>query len=329
MLSHYHATFDPEDENNSHAAMLRLVGYNKRVLEVGCASGHVSARLHERGCRVVGVEIDADVVEPARQWTERVVTGDVAGDTVWEALNGERFDVLLLGDVLEHLLTPLETLRRAVRLLEPSGSVVISVPNITHADVKVALLNGKFPYSDSGLLDATHVHFFTKESLVELVHHAGLVIVDLIRVTAPVFSTEIGVNSNDVSTEVLNALAAERESETYQFVVKAVLDNGARSLAHLSTQVVELTDQLFDNSVALTAITSEHAALRREFADLTTAYEANRNDLDRLLRQRAFVKRLLPRFVLTLERRLLVRSSPLPARTPIETEETPKDQLEG
>ena len=60
MLSHYHAEIDPDEENNSHTTMLRMVGYNKRVLETGCASGHMSALLKAQGCTVVGMEVDGD-----------------------------------------------------------------------------------------------------------------------------------------------------------------------------------------------------------------------------------------------------------------------------
>src|SRR5271154_4246139 len=234
MLSHYHTNFDVENDNNSHAAMLRMVGFNKRVLEAGCASGHVSEKLNAQGCTVVGIEIDASVVEPAKKWLERVIVGNFDDASLWRELEGELFDAILFGDVLEHLKDPLATLRESLRFLAPSGIVVISVPNIAHADVKIALINGQFPYSDDGLLDRTHISFFTKESLLKLVKDAGLVEVEIVRVTLPVFHTEIGVEKGDVDDQVLEAILVERESETYQFVIKAVRDNGDRSLEALA-----------------------------------------------------------------------------------------------
>jgi len=125
---------------------------------------------------------------------------------------------------------------------------VISVPNIAHADVKLALIQGTFPYGETGLLDRTHIYFFTKEGLLDLVKEAGLITTEICRVTVPVFGTEIGVQPKDVNNEVLAAILQDRESETYQFVIKAVRDDGTRSLEGLSSQLVELTDQLHDET---------------------------------------------------------------------------------
>jgi len=94
---------------------------------------------------------------------ERVIVGDLNVGTLWQELDGEQFDVVTFGDVLEHLLEPLDALRAAVRHLKPSGFVVISVPNIAHGDVRIALLLGTFPYRETGLLDRTHVPVLYQE----------------------------------------------------------------------------------------------------------------------------------------------------------------------
>jgi len=308
MLSHYHASFDVGDENNSHAVMLRMVGFNKRVLEAGCASGHVSEQLKAQGCQVVGVEIDPHVVEPALAWLERVVIGDFEGGTVWPQLEGELFDAVLFGDVLEHLKDPLTTLRESVTHLASSGVVVISIPNIAHADVKLALLNGTFPYSESGLLDRTHVSFFTKESLLQLVKEAGLAVVELCRVTAAVFHTEIEVPSDGVDGEVLAAVLADRESETYQFVLKAVRDDGTHALATLSADVVELTDRLHEASKRNEVLESEVLELSLKVEALEIQRSCDAKDLEHYRRQTDTVKRLLPHSLVQLIRRGLGRT---------------------
>lgn len=287
MLSHYHTAIDPGGENNSHASMLRMIGYDRRVLEAGCASGHVSEQLKAQGCRVVGMEIDHDVAELSLPWLERLIVGDVETEALWGQLDGEYFDALLWGDVLEHLKDPLATLRRSLKHLGPSGVVVISVPNISHVDVKVALLRGTFPYSESGLLDRTHIHFFTKESLLDLLREAGLVAVEIQRVTVPAFATEIGVERGELSDEVLAALLEDRESLTYQFVVKAVRDDGARALDELSRDMVELTDQLVD-------LRRDFASLSHEHDVLLAQHQWDQNEIARLLRQTNAIKRLLP-----------------------------------
>ncbi len=302
MLSHYHTNFDVENDNNSHAAMLRMVGFNKRVLEAGCASGHVSEKLSAQGCSVVGIEIDASVVGPAQQWLERVVVGNFDDASLWRELEGELFDAILFGDVLEHLKDPLATLRESLKFLSPSGIVVISVPNIAHADVKIALINGQFPYSDDGLLDRTHISFFTKESLLKLVKDAGLVEVEIFRVTLPVFHTEIGVTKDDVDDQVLEAILEERESETYQFVIKAVRDNGERSLETLAGDLVELTDKLYDQTRRNQLLEAKLDGLEERVEAMTIQRESDTRDLAHYRHQTDLVKRFLPTSLLQLIR---------------------------
>ena len=305
MLSHYHTAVNADDENNSHAAMLRMIGFNKRVLEAGCASGHMSEKLSAQGCAVVGIEIDAAVVEPALPWLERVVVGNIEDDSLWDELDGELFDAVLFGDVLEHLKDPLGALRNAVRHLEPSGMIVLSVPNIAHADVKIALPKGTFPYGETGLLDRTHVVFFTKESLLKLIRDAGLVATEIFRVTVPVFGTEVGVKKGDVDQDVLAALLRERDSETYQFVVKAVPDNGTRSLAGLEDHLVELTDQLTDQTRRNEALAVELEVLDAKLRALELKREDDARVIARLSHETAIVKRFLPTPLRRLVRKLL------------------------
>ena len=294
MLSRYHADINPEEENNSHSAMLRMVGFNKRVLETGCASGHMSELLNAQGCTVVGMEIESSIVEPAMQWLERVVIGDLEDRAVWSDLDGEYFDDILFGDVLEHLKDPLTSLREAALHLAPGGAVVISVPNIAHADVKVALIKGTFPYSESGLLDRTHISFFTKESLIELVREAGLAVVEISRITVPVFATEIGVSRDDVDDATFDAITSDREAETYQFVVKAVRDDAEHALDKLSTDLIDLSDTLLDQTKLTATLRAENNVLAAQVDALEAQRSIDTRDLAHLRDQREAIKRYLP-----------------------------------
>lgn len=294
MRSHYDAEIDPRLENNSHSSVLRMVGFNKRVLEAGCASGHVSKMLFAQGCSVVGIEMDATVVEPARAWVDRLIVGDFDDAALWDELRGEQFDVVLFGDVLEHLKDPLGTLREAVRHLVPSGFVVLSVPNIAHADVKIALLNGTFQYRESGLLDETHIHFFTKESILELVKNAGLIPTQIERVTVPVFATELGIQPGDVGEEVLQAVLRDRESETYQFVVRASLDDGTASLEQLGIDLVTLTDKLHDAQRREKVLAEHNENLREELEALRATNETQGDELAHLRSRVRTIKRIVP-----------------------------------
>jgi 2-polyprenyl-3-methyl-5-hydroxy-6-metoxy-1,4-benzoquinol methylase len=303
MRSHYHTAINPDDDNNSHALMLRMVGFNKRVLEAGCASGHVSEMLSAQGCTVVGIEHDASVVEPAMQWLDRVVVRDLDDEGIWNEFEGELFDAVLFGDVLEHLKDPLAALTNSVKHLLPAGVVVISVPNIAHADVKLALMKGTFPYTESGLLDQTHIYFFTKDSLIDLVKKAGLVVTEVSRVIVPVFGTEIGTQRSDVADEVLEAVLNDRESETYQFVIKAVRDDGSRALETLSADLVELVDKLRDEVKRNEALEDRVEELRVRALELEAQRAVDLQDLTRLRHQTDLVKRFIPVMIRDLLRR--------------------------
>jgi len=245
----YDVAVNADSGNNAHAFALGMVGFNKSVLEVGCAAGHVTKVLTERGCTVVGMERDPDAARSAGTWARRVVVGDVEEDDAWAELGEEHFDAVMLGDVLEHLRDPLATLRRAVRHVAPGGMVTISLPNIAHGDVRMALLRGTFPYRETGLLDRTHLRFFTRETMRELCAEAGLVIVDTKRVIMPLFQTELGVIRDDFDQRLIDQILEDPEAETYQFVVQAVVDNGDHATAILASRLAELSDHVHHEGV--------------------------------------------------------------------------------
>ncbi len=247
----YEVPVNPDAENNSHAFALNFVGYNKSVLEVGCSTGYLTKVMAERGCSVVGIELDPDAAENAEQWAERVVVGNLDEGDVWNYVKDESFDVVLLGDVLEHLRDPLASLREAVRKIKPTGYVVTSLPNVAHGDVRIALLQGRFRYAETGLLDRTHMRFFTLETIRELMSQAGLVVVDTKRVVMPLFQSELGVKRSDVSHKTLDELHADPEVETYQYVMKSVRDNGSHALTELAGQVAQLTDRIHNQKMRI------------------------------------------------------------------------------
>ena len=211
---------------------------------MGCSTGFFTKVLVERGCNVVGIELDPEAAAMAEKWAERVVVGNIDERDVWSEVKDESFDVVVFGDVLEHLRDPLGSLREAVRKIKPTGFVVTCVPNVAHGDVRIALLQGKFRYSESGLLDETHLRFFTLETLRELLGQAGLVIVDTERVVVPLFHSELGVKRGDVNHQTLDALHADPEVECYQYVMRSVRDNGDHAVTELAARVDELTDRL-------------------------------------------------------------------------------------
>src|SRR5690348_5788497 len=167
-MSKYHTELDSNNQNTSHAQILALVGSNKRVLDVGCATGYLARELVARDCTVSGVEYDAGAAAQARDTLERVFVADLETADLVAEFGREQFDVVVFGDVLEHLRDPLTVLQRARPLLARGGFVVISVPNVAHGPVRLALLKGRWEYRSLGLLDDTHLRFFTRASLKQI-----------------------------------------------------------------------------------------------------------------------------------------------------------------
>ena len=154
------------------AILLRWVGCDKDVLELGCSSGFISREMAKTGCRVVGVDHDSDSLTTAALWCARTVCGDL-NNTIWLESLSETFDVILLGDVLEHLVNPSKLLVEIRSLLRPEGYLVASILNIAYWSVRKDLLLGRFDYTPTGLLDETHLRFFTWKTAHRLIESAG------------------------------------------------------------------------------------------------------------------------------------------------------------
>ncbi|HHW43766.1 MAG TPA: class I SAM-dependent methyltransferase [Desulfotomaculum sp.] len=203
------------------AQVLVLVGKNKEVLEVGCATGYMSRVLVERnGCRVTGIELDPRGAEKAAAVCRRVICGDIESLDLPPELGP--FEVIIFGDVLEHLRRPEETLRRVRPLLGEGGYVVASIPNITHLSVVLELIRGKFNYRKLGLLDDTHLRFFCRQTVDRLFRNAGYIITRWGRVAIPPELTEFQTDLELFPEELIDYLKKQNpDYETYQFVVRA------------------------------------------------------------------------------------------------------------
>jgi 2-polyprenyl-3-methyl-5-hydroxy-6-metoxy-1,4-benzoquinol methylase len=174
------------DPHSSHSVLLEWLGegHGRRLLDVGAADGLLSRHLTDRGWRVTAVEGDAEVAKVGQAHCERMVVADLDADL--PELGGP-FDVIVYGDVLEHLVNPLATLERINALLVPGGRVAVSVPNVAHLLIRLSLLVGRFDYFDRGILDRTHLRFFTERSLQRLLAAAGLVVVRRTATAVPIY----------------------------------------------------------------------------------------------------------------------------------------------
>ncbi|HLC40447.1 MAG TPA: glycosyltransferase, partial [Methylomirabilota bacterium] len=147
----------------------------RRILDVGCGSGALGAALKQRdGVEVVGIESNPEAAELGQARLDRVIVADL--DSVAEIpVPLQHFDCIVCADVLEHLLDPERVLSVLLRYLKPDGTLVMSIPNIRNEEILVDLLvNGRWRYQPAGILDATHLRFFTLQEIQELLGRLGL-----------------------------------------------------------------------------------------------------------------------------------------------------------
>lgn len=146
------------------------------LLDVGCAAGATGAAAKaERGvAEVVGIEIEADVAEMARERIDRVYVG--TAEEVLPTIADDKFDAVLCADVLEHMIDPWAFLTLLRPSLAPGGIVVASIPNVGHARVVAKILRNQFLYESEGILDRTHLRFFTQETIENMFVSTGYVV---------------------------------------------------------------------------------------------------------------------------------------------------------
>ena len=235
------------DDNNSLKKMLSLVGENKTVVDFGCATGYLAKLLLHKGCKITGVEVNAEAGKEAEQYCEKVVIADLDFIFLKEFLPRQTFDVAVFGDVLEHLRDPWRVLEETRQLLKPEGYVVASIPNIAHGAIRLALLQGRFDYMKLGILDDTHLRFFTRKTIEELFENSGYVVDVIERTILPVFSESSLVpviKKSDYDRHLILRIEQEEEAETFQFVLKAFSSTLEGNYAALQEKYCRLNHNL-------------------------------------------------------------------------------------
>lgn len=137
--------------------------HTKRLLELGCGMGAMAINLKEKyNCEVIGIEIDSTVAEFAKHNLDTVYSADVEQ---FDLSKLGKFDCIVCADVLEHLRDPWKIVKELSNLLNVGGQLVISLPNIANIEIIKELLQADFSYRDAGLLDRTHLRFFTRKTM--------------------------------------------------------------------------------------------------------------------------------------------------------------------
>ena len=255
------------DADTSHALMLDMIGVGKRVLELGCSNGYMSRLLKQRNCQVTGLDVDPLAAAEARAFCEEVIVADLDARPLVDLLPGTPFDVAVFGDVLEHLRDPWRILDEARAFLAPGSFAVLSIPNVAHGSVRLALLQGSFDYQPQGLLDSTHLRFFTLRTVRELCMRSGYRIEEIRRTKADIFAASDllpPVDPKDFDEELLAQIRKDPEHDTIQFVIKAVPLSDDEKISAMVSRVSALELELRGAHDKTDRLQSELDAIRAE-----------------------------------------------------------------
>jgi 2-polyprenyl-3-methyl-5-hydroxy-6-metoxy-1,4-benzoquinol methylase len=194
-------------KNSSHDYARQLTGAGHDVLDLGCGEGFLASDLKQNSNRITGV--DALPETEHRSAFEAYYSADLDDGiaSVITQLRGKRFDRVLLLDVLEHLKNPGQLLRQSGEVLKSDGAVVVSVPNIANVTVRFMLLFGCFNYTERGILDKTHLRFFTRKTARELLEHNGFQVWEE-KVTVMPLELVLGAHPNTPGMRLLNRCLA-------------------------------------------------------------------------------------------------------------------------
>lgn len=168
----YDEAVKQEGFSETHRYLLQHIPAHSTVLELGPASGYMTKIMAERGCLVDAIELNAQDAQKASSYCRKIIIGSVEEEKNFTSLTGP-YQIALMADVLEHLRQPENVLNRIRKLLAPGGTALVSLPNVVYWRMRLEYLRGRFDYTDMGILDRTHVRFFTLKTATAMFEACG------------------------------------------------------------------------------------------------------------------------------------------------------------
>ena len=211
-----------DGERTSLSVLASLVARHSTVLDLGCGSGALGQHLAEtRSCTSDGVTLSEAEAVHARPHYRRVVVDNLETCDLTATFADQRYDFIVCADVLEHLSRPERVLHACRTLLAPGGKLLISVPNAAYSGLLAELMQGEFRYREEGLLDRTHLRFFTRRSLTRFLAEQGWRLDSLETVRRELPESEFQVPFDSLPPAVARHLLGAPDALTYQFIAMA------------------------------------------------------------------------------------------------------------
>ena len=197
----------------------------KRVVDIGCGVGEIAQEFHIRASPeyYLGVEIDPQDAVIAKKYCSECIVGNIEefDENTWSQL--ENYDLWVFGDVLEHLYDPWRILKKVREILPTDGQIACCIPNVQHWSVQARLSIGDWRYAEKGLLDRTHIRFFTRQTIVELIQGAGFEITEIVPryLHHPTADKFLDIIEKLATVTGGDSQIARTEASVFQYIIKA------------------------------------------------------------------------------------------------------------
>jgi len=212
-------------DDNIVFSMMKKIRENSTVLEFGPAYGRLTKYLSENlNCTVDIVEIDKESGLEASVYARKALVGPDLGDIdtfKWvQVFSGNKYDYIIFADVLEHLRYPERVIENVYGMLKDDGCILVSIPNIAHNSVLINLYNNIFHYTDTGLLDESHIHFWGLYNFKEMVNRSGYVITDIIPFYLETANSEQAKFFGSNASQIELLLKNRPHGKIYQYLIQ-------------------------------------------------------------------------------------------------------------
>ena len=251
-------------QRSSLSVLAGLVAGGSRVLDLGTGSGSLGRLLQQRGCRVDGVTLSAAERETAQDGYERLELLDLEQPGWERRFEPGAYDYVICADVLEHLREPERVLQACRGLLRADGWLLASVPNVAYAGMVLELMHGDWKYGPEGLLDRTHLRFYTRRSFERLLDAEGWQVERVEPIDLTWYYTEFWTPFDRLPPAVARYLLAQPDASAYQLVFAARRADAEATL-HPRQAIVPGTDPAVQVAVfasTLEVLDAEHRVLR-------------------------------------------------------------------
>jgi len=197
----------------------------RRVIDIGCGTGVIAQEYQKRASPdyYLGVEIVPEDAEVARQYCSECIVGNIEKFSADDWKANQNYDLWIFGDVLEHLYDPWQVLKNVRSSIAPGGQVLSCIPNSQNWWLQMRMSIGDWRYEDKGLLDRTHIRFFTRQTIIEMFNNAGFEVTEIIPryVHHPAADNILDIIEKMAIVVGSDPKIARSDASVFQYIVKA------------------------------------------------------------------------------------------------------------